>query len=151
MDIRTRYLVAASADVDLIAENPHQPERWPGFACMNLDLEKLVDLLALSLGQPLNGELIQSFEVLNQASVHGPWLIRLPGALCSALVGLDDAARGALALQWSGADSFKGAPWSSDDLRTALKHLGALAQLAQERNENVLLYQGFDGEPVVVG
>ncbi|RRJ84211.1 hypothetical protein [Aestuariirhabdus litorea] len=151
MDVRTRYLVASPTEIDDIVENPHQPERWPGFACLDLDLEKLVDLLALCREEALSEALIRAFEVHHQASVQGPWLIELPADLCGALQALDEAERQALADRWSRSESFAGAPWREADLAMAITHLGALAKIASERGAVLMLHQGVEGDPVVIG
>ncbi|MCL6417314.1 hypothetical protein MIB92_16770 [Aestuariirhabdus sp. Z084] len=150
MDIRTCYLVASSDDADEIMANPRQPERWPGFACLNLDLEKLVDLLALCEKLSLDEALISSFEVVNNAGEYGPWLIRLPTRLCTILRHLEEADQQSTAEQWAQTEAFAHSTWGAGDLQKALQHLGALARLASEAELELLLHQGVEGEAVAI-
>ncbi len=148
MDIRTSFMAASENDAKAIADNPKQPERWPGFSCLNLDLEKLADLLSLIHKRPVDEALLASFSVLHQSTVDGPWVIGLPSDFLASLANWTEAEAALYANQWASLPCFNDVSWRTEDLKAAIVHLGKVATLAAKKGQTVVLYQTVEGEKV---
>jgi hypothetical protein len=132
-------ILAAASDAPAIAASDYPLGTFRGVNVDGLDPLKLAALHSLFVQKPF-GEVLQNYQPVAQASLQGPWLVRVPGDLISFLGNIAPPDQASVAARWTATEQVQDEGWSAEDADQFLGRLVPLAQSAAFEGMELFLW-----------
>ena len=131
-------VVAEAGDAEAIVASDYPLGAYEGVNVDGLDPLLIAALHSLLVERPFS-DLLGEYEPVAQGSPSGPWLVRFPAELISALAIVHPENQPATAESWAATTQLQEAGWSAQDAEVFLARLVHFGQLASFENKELYL------------
>ena len=131
-------IVAHSSDAQAILDSEYPLGTFPGVNSDGLNPLHIAALHALLTDKDFS-QLRGDYQPVAKDSVIGPWLIRLPGELITALANIAPHDQASVAAKWASTDHLREDAWSEQDAENYLAQLIHFSQSAVFEGKEVFL------------
>lgn len=145
MGILSDFIVADSCAGQEIGESSCPAEQWP---CLEgwkgVESVKLSTLYFCITGEPSSVDetvaLSSEFDFAGGNQEEGPWVLRFPTKVSSAIASLPESSFGSVAEKWSATEELEMDGWTTDNAKTFISQIQPLASNAIASNKSVFLW-----------